>query len=218
VLSGDDFRRLATAYLEAHPPCDYDFRRLGRGLADFVRGHRFAAEYGVEAEALADLVAVEQAELEVIDELDEGPAVDGARLATVTPEQWEEVRFRLVRALRVVRAAHDVWPVVEAVDRGEAPQRPARLDGAYLVHRSGGRVRAERLTSRQADVLDALAAGRAFGEACRSAGVDTEDGQEVMECARALVTACSLGLVLDVRLGVEPGSEVPPSPNPPPDS
>jgi hypothetical protein len=201
VLRADDFQRLTAGYLKAHPPCDYDFRGLGARLADFVRRHRFAADYGVEPGVLAEIAALEQAELEVIDEIDEGPAVDGASLAAVTPEQWEDVRFVFVRALRVVRAAHDVLPVVEAVGRGDRPERPAALEGAYLVHRSGGNVRAERLSARQADVLEALAAGRGFGEACRAAGVDPDDGATVMECARALVTACSLGLVLEVRIG-----------------
>jgi hypothetical protein len=209
VVSGGDFERLAAAYLEAHPPRSYDFRRLGARLADFVRRHRFATDYGVDVGVLADTAAVEQAGLEVIDEIDEGPAVDGTSLAAVTPEQWENVRFVLVRSLRIVRVAHDVWPVVEAVGRGETPERPVRSDGAYLVHRSAGSVRAERLSGRQADVLEGLAAGSTFGEACRAAGVDTDEGAAVMECARALVTACSLGLVLDVQLpaSLEAGSE-----------
>lgn len=201
VISVDDFQRLATAYLEAHPPRDYDFRSLGTRLAEFVIHHRFETDYGVEPAALADVVALEQARLEVIDAIDDDPPIDGASLAAVTPEQWENVRFTFVRALRVVRTTHDVLPAVEAVDRGERPARPEQLAGAYLVHRAGADVRAERLSSRQADVVEGLAAGLNFGEACRAAGVDTEEGEGVMECARALVTACSLGLVLEVRLG-----------------
>jgi uncharacterized protein (UPF0276 family) len=201
VVSRDDFAQLTAAYLRHHPPCGYDFRALGAGLAAFVGQHRFTGDYGVEPGVLAEIAALEQAQLEVLDEVDEGPAVEGAALAAVAPEQWEDVRLVFVRAQRIVRARHDVLPVIEAVARGENPQRPAAMDGAYLVHRSGDGVRAERLSERQADVLDALVAGRPFGEACRSAGVDTEAGEMVMECARALITACSLGLVLEVKVG-----------------
>jgi hypothetical protein len=201
VVSVDDFGRLAAAYLATHPPRDYDFRSLGARLADFVIHHQFTADYGVAPAALADLVTLEQARLEVVDAIDDAPPIDGARLAAVTPEQWGRVRFTFVRALRVVRASYDVLPAVEAVDRGERPPRPEPWAGAYLVHRAAGGVRAESLSLRQAEVLEGLAAGQSFGEACRAAGVDTEEGEAVMECARALVTACSLGLVLEVRLG-----------------
>jgi hypothetical protein len=199
VVSGGDFARLTAAYLREHPPIAFDFRSLGRGLASFIGSHRFADDYGVEPGVLAEIAALEQAQLEVLDEIDEGPGVDGESLAAIAPEEWEDVRLRLVRALRIVRAAHDVLPVVEAVGRGESPARPPAANVAYLVHRSGAEVHTARLGERQAGVIEALVAGETFAAACRRAGIDTEEGEMVMEAARALITACSLGLVLEVR-------------------
>ena len=82
-----------------------------------------------------------------------------AALAALAPEDWERVRFAFAPAFRVVRATHDVAPVVEAVAAGEDPARPAAEDVAYLVTRAGAGVRTERLAPREAAVLEALLAG-----------------------------------------------------------
>ncbi len=190
VLDARDFAALAAAYLRAHPPVGHDFRALGRELAAFVRGYAFARDYGVERSALADLAALEQAQLEVQDEIDEGPPLGPDALAALAPEDWEAARFRFVRALRLVRASCDVLPAVEAVARGATPERPAPAPTSYLVFRDDGRLRSERISEREADLAERLIAGRSFAEAC-------EDGDDLaIAAAQLLVNACRRGLVL----------------------
>ena len=192
VISDDDFTRLAAAYLHRHPPEGYDFRGLGASLAAFARSFDLAGEYGVSRDALADLVALEQAQLEVLDEMDAPGTVAPAALAEIAPEQWEAARFELAPALRIVRATADVLPVIEAVERGESPARPAAGPTAYLVCRFGGAVLTERLSPGDADILEALASGKAFGAAC---GADGDEEHGAVDGARVLVTAAQLGLV-----------------------
>jgi hypothetical protein len=91
-----------------------------------------------------------------------------------------------VPAFQTVFAAHDVLPATEAVARGEDPAPPAAADVAYLVYRAGEKVRSERIEAGAARVLDALARGARFADAC---GGDADLG------ARALVAAVARGLV-----------------------
>jgi hypothetical protein len=186
VLRRDDFDALAAAYLRAHPPRGHGFEPLGASLAAFLRGHDFAAGYGVAREVLAELAALEQAQLEVQHAADAAAPLPPDALAAIPADAWEDARFAFVPALRVVFASHDVLPAVEAVARGEAPDRPAPGDVAYLVYRAGDKVRTERIAPGEARALEALLAGVAFSEACAG---DPELG------ARALVAAAARGLV-----------------------
>jgi uncharacterized protein (UPF0276 family) len=201
VISADDFARLAGAYLRAHPPRGFDYLRLGRRLAEFVRGFDFAADYGVPHELLAELAALEQAQLEVQDAADASHPVAPAALAALAPDDWEHVRIGFTPAFRVVRASHDVAPVIDAVAKGESPARPAAGAVAYLVRRAGGGVRTERIDPHEALLLETLLAGRSFGAACAAAVAAGEaDVAQVAEAAaRRLVEAAAAGLLARVE-------------------
>jgi hypothetical protein len=189
VLSPADFDRLAAAYLRAHPPRGFDYLRLGAPFAEFVGGFDFAADYGVPRAVLAELAVLEQTQLEVQDAPDPEQSVTPAALAALVPEDWEQVRFAFAAAYRVVRATHDVAPVIEAVAAGKDPARPAAGDVAYLVSRAGDGVHTERLAAREAAVLEALLAGESLHKACG----DDEAAAEA--AARRLVAASSSGLL-----------------------
>jgi len=201
VISPADFERLASAYLRAHPPRGFDYVRLGRHLAGFVRGFAFASDYGVSREVLAELVALEQAQLEVQDAPDAERFVAAEALAGLAPGAWEELRVAFAPAYRVVRAGHDVAAVIEAVARGEVPARPAPGALAWLVRRAGDGVSTERLAAHEAALLEALCAGRSFGAACAAAlatgGADA--ARVAADAARRLVEAAAAGLVTRVE-------------------
>jgi hypothetical protein len=194
VLSPADFGRLAAAYLRAHPPRGFDYLRLGAALADFVAGFELAGDYGVPRSVLADLARLEQAQLEVQDAPDAPSPVTPAALAALAPEDWERVRFAFAPAFRVVRTGHDVAPVIEAVARGEDPERPTPGRAHTLVMRASEGVRSERLAPREAEALEALLAGASFLGAC---GGDEAVARGV---ARRLVEAAAAGLVSGLEL------------------
>jgi len=201
VVAEPDWIALCAAYLRAHPPRGHDFRGLGAHLADFVRGFRFSVDYGIDPSVLAELVALEQAQLDVQDEVDEAEPLPPQTLAGLTPEQWEDARFAFVRALRVVRASHDVLPVVESVARGENPARPKAEVSAYLVSRSAGRLHTQRIRSREAALFSSLIAGRSFADACEAAqAIEGADLSEIaLEAVHLLVNASERGLLLRVE-------------------
>ena len=198
VVDASDFAALAAAYLRAHPPHGHDFRSLGTRLAEFLRGFAFARDYAIDPSVFADLVALEQAQLEVQDELDEAASLAPESLAAFTPEQWDEARFVFASALRIVRASHDVLPVVEAVASQTTPARPKPGLTSYLVFRSDGRLHTERVSEREADFAEQLLGGASFGQACDE--LHTRGGADLaelaVEAARLLVDAGRRGLIV----------------------
>jgi hypothetical protein len=202
VLRGDDFAELAAAYLERHPPTSHAFQELGRRLPEFIASYRLREDYGVPRAVLSELAALEQAQLEVDGAPDSGNAVSGGDIAAIPPEHWADTRFAFASALRVVRADHDVLPVVEAVTHGESPERPEPRQVAYLVHRAGDLVHTLRLTPREADLLERLVAGRSLSDACAEAwgpGADADTAQ-VETAARLLLTAAARDLIVGFEL------------------
>jgi hypothetical protein len=192
VLAPADFERLAAAYLRAHPPRGFDFVGLGARLAAFVAGFDFASDYGVPRTLLAELAALEQAQLEVQDAPDEARAVTPAELAALAPEDWERVRFRFARAFRLVHAGHDVAPVIEAAAAGRDPARPVAGAVTYLVFRASEGVRTERLAPHEAAALEALLAGASLRDACGG------DAAAAPDVARRLVAAAAAGSIAAV--------------------
>lgn len=197
VLSASDFDGLAAAYLRAHPPRGFDSVQLGAGLPQFIESHAFESDYGVPSSALAALAALEQAQLEVQDAPDPAQAVQVEALAALPPDAWDRARVAFAPALRLVRATHDVAPVIEAVEKGERPERPTPGDVPYLVARSGGGVRTERLEEHHALLIEALSRGLSFEEAAAKVAVST--GLPLEELAQAaaerLVAAAAAGLL-----------------------
>ena len=185
VLSASEFADLAAAYVRAHPPCGRDYVGLGAELAGFLQTHP-------EPSALADLAALEQAQLEVQDAPDETARVPPEALAAIPAEKWPGARFVFARALRLVRTAHDVLPVV----RGESAARPRREEVCYRVERRMSGVHAERLNALDAALLEALAAGESFADACASRG----EPECAQTAAALLLRASSLGLLAALQL------------------
>src|SRR6185369_11957658 len=183
-----------------------EFRSLGAALPDFVRGFRFEAEYGVAADVLAELVALEQAQLEVQDAADDEAPVEPASLGTLAPDAWPDLRVRFNDAFRIVRTTHDVLPAVEAVARGETPARPGGAATTYVVCRPSGRLRVDPIGDEELAALDALARGVSFAEACAAAAPGASDETRARLGARVLVDACARGIVARI----EPGGTTPP--------
>jgi uncharacterized protein (UPF0276 family) len=201
VLRPDDFDALAAAYLRQHPPRSPDFVALGAALAAFVRDFAFAARYGVAPAALAELVALEQAQHEVQAAPDDATPLTPAALGAIAPADWDGARFAFAGGFRIVRATHDVLPAVESAARGEDPPRPAPGEVAYLVFRAGAGVRTERITLEDARVLEGLATGAAFADACRAGALPGDDEAALAERGvRNLVAACERGVLAAIEL------------------
>ncbi len=199
ALGEREFASLASAYLASHPSRSHDWVDFGARFADFVGAFPLRSDYGVAQRALAELAALEQAQLEVQEAPEEAPGVAPRDLLALLPEEWEQVRFRFVAAQRLLRCSHDVLPAVLAVARGESPPRPRRSACAYLVTRRGDVPGTDALDPRGAEILAALAGGATFAAACRRDGGDAD----VETGMAALALACARGALRELCFEIE---------------
>ena len=149
------------------------------------------------------MAQLEQAQLEAQDAPDPECTVSPAELAALDPYDWEHARVTFAPSVHLVRTTHDVAPVVLAASRGETPERPRAVASAYRVARRAIGVHTERLAPGDAALLDALLAGRAFGDACAAArGASGADETRAAEQAAGfLVHASAQGWIARVELG-----------------
>lgn len=190
VLGDVELTALIEAYVAAHPPRGYEFTAVGRALAAFIPTHRFGGGLAVAPSVLADIASVEQAELEVSDAPDDGPAVPAAALAEIPPEAWPRLRVRATAALRLVRCAADVLPAIEAVAAGRTPAPPAMVASDYLICRPRRDVQRVPLPAGEAAVMGRLLDGLTIDAAC---GTDLPTGATAVARLAALDLLRSLG-------------------------
>lgn len=203
VLRDDDFDALAAAYLRAHPPRSHAFHALGAALPGFLREHPLRASYAVPRAALAEVAALEQAQLDAqFAEWESASETVTARdLAALAADEWETVRCTFRSDLRIVQADHDVLTAVDAVAHGADPPRPAAGACALLVFRIGSKVRSERCPPEEAHVLAALGEGRPFAAACAALAArrpDLSEAEVVTIAVRGLVGTCERGHVVGI--------------------
>lgn len=166
VLGEAELAALIAAYVAAHPPRGYEFARVGARLAAFIPTHRFGSALAVAPSVLADIAAVEQADLEVADAPDDGPPLAAAALAEIPPDAWPRLRVRTLAALRIVHCAADVLPAIEAVAAGRSPAPPEMGAVDYLICRPALDVQRLRLPAAEAAVMRRLLDGAAIEGAC----------------------------------------------------
>jgi hypothetical protein len=147
---------------------------------------------------LAELVALEQAQLEVQDEIDEPAPLAPEALTSLSHAMWEVARFAFVRALRLVHATHDVLPTVVAVARGETPERPKAVPTAFLITRKANRLQSERIPVSDAALLASFIDGRGLAEACELERARAGGKLKVLDAVRVLVDATRRGLLLRI--------------------
>lgn len=168
-LLGDAFfREAAGRFARATPPESGDLNRFGAGFAAFLESHEPAASMPWLADVARLEWACHEASLAA-----EAEPLDLAALAQVPDSSQDRLRFAIHPAVRVVRSA---WPIL-AIWEANQPAldgTPDRDEGAdiVLVWRESGVVRAALLAGREADCLDALAAGATLGEAAGRAERD----------------------------------------------
>lgn len=168
-LVGDAFfHEAASRFARTQPPESGDLNRFGAGLAAFLESHEPAASMPW----LADVARLEWACHEASMAAEAEP-LDLDALARVPVSSQDRLRFAIHPSVRVVSSA---WPILAIWEANQPPLdgTPARDEGAdiVLVWRESGIVRAALLTDREAECLDALAAGATLGEAAGRAGRD----------------------------------------------
>jgi len=163
MLGETAFERLGRAYADAHPSRHRSIRWFGRELPGFV--HRTSPWR--EQPVIGEMAAFEWAKGEVVDAAD-SPVVQVEDIAAIPADRWGSIQPRTVAALRRLPLAWNVPALWSAIDAGETPPAPTRLDHAadWLVWRETVRIRWRSIDSHEAWALDACSNGADFDFIC----------------------------------------------------
>ena len=159
---GDDmWWSLSRAYAQAHPPQTPSLRDYGRSFEDFLKAQLEDAARPSELPRWApDLARFEWEWVEIFDEVDETPLVR-ENLMSVSGDDWPRLRFRLLRAHRVLNFG---FPVHQ-IDGAEVQPEPS-LTTLVMWRKKNLRVFYRPLSTPEAQLLMALDKGDAFGDCC----------------------------------------------------
>jgi hypothetical protein len=174
ALGDAAFHDLAKLYLMAHPPRSFSLRFAGRELPGFVAGS-IGEPFRRRCPFAADLAALEWAITDVFDAPD-APVLERSKLAAVPPDRWQELRFELGSALRLLLLDWPVHRVREAWD-SDLPLPP--LDPAstrVLVYRRGDEVLHRGVSDAEARALQCMREGAELAAVCaRVAEITSEE-------------------------------------------
>jgi GNAT superfamily N-acetyltransferase len=163
MLGDDGFRTLADAYGQAHPSRQRSIRWFGRHLPAFLR----ATAPWCDHPMLSEMALFEWSKGELLDAADSS-IVGVDDIAAIPAEQWAGIGPTLVPALRRLALEWNVPALWSAVQSGETPPPPARLESAvvWLLWRQGIHIRWRSIDSHEAWALQACADGEDFDFIC----------------------------------------------------
>jgi hypothetical protein len=105
ILGQADWERLSESYLTQYPCRSFNLRDLGERFAEHVARQDWLAHQSL----CHDMARLEWNDVELFDAA-EPPALDGAKLAGLSEQQWQEATFSFTPALRLLQVD---YPVVE---------------------------------------------------------------------------------------------------------
>jgi len=156
VIAEDNFRRLATLYLERHPPRSPLLFEYGREMSAFLANFEPLSHLPY----LPDLARLERAWLDAYHAADAEP-LDGETLASCKPEDLPGLTLTAHPAMRLVTSPYAILDIFTA-NRGQTAQR-RRIKAAHaqtvLVTRPQLTVQLVAISPGQAAFLERLSEG-----------------------------------------------------------
>ena len=161
------FDRAADIFFDAHPSARGDLNLFGERFADFVETWTSTGEHPY----LADLARLEWC-IELSYRAADRESLHLHDLAAVPPERQEKLKFELHPSCRLLASTWPIQRVWQANQPGAPEGLPIDLSGGgvfLLIRRQQFDVVVETLDGGGFCMLNLLAIGRPFDEACRSA-------------------------------------------------
>jgi len=162
-LGEEQFAELARLYITAHPSRSYTLNRLGDGLPGFLDDVE-----GLPRPQLAkDLARLELLSTFVFDE-EESPTAGPEAISRFSYQQWDDLRFTPIRALRLVELSYPAHRYLEALRSEDALPRLRPAQTRLAVYRRDFRVFYLPLTHPAYALLQSLCEGLTLGEAVQA--------------------------------------------------
>jgi hypothetical protein len=162
ILGGECFDGVVRAYLTRHPSTNPSLRHLGRHFAAFLDTRAESAAFPF----LRDLARLEWTRLEVFDAPDAEP-LHLEHLQALSPDEWPDLRVRLIPAFRVLQSdwpVHEIWAAAEKEPLNHESWRLEKT--ALRVWREGFAVYHARMEALEQAALDRVHAGEPFAAVC----------------------------------------------------
>ncbi len=159
-VAGDQvFDAVAAAYIDLYPSRRPSLRWYGEHLEALLRADPDLLPHP----ALLDLARMDWALGSAFDAADAAP-LDAGALASVDPEQWHALRFRLHPSVVLLELEWNVAPLWHADD--DQASAPDAMNHTLLIWRQDLDARFRTLDAAEATVLRALREGADFGALC----------------------------------------------------
>jgi hypothetical protein len=201
ALGREVFDAFAFDYLQRYPSRSYTLGQLGAHFSRYLEETRPADGDAGWPDFLIDLAAFEWAVNEVFDGpgAEGQPLLDAERLQAVPPQRWPEARLLAVPCLRLLRLRYPVHRYHAALRRKKRARPPQPGETFLALSRRDYVVRHYELSGPQYQLLGALLAGAAVGEAIGKAAETATDleglAAELREWFRSWAAAGLFGAV-----------------------
>lgn len=162
-LGEELFAELARLYITAHPSHSYTLNRLGDGLPGFLDD----VEGLPRPRLLQDLARLELASTFVFDEV-ESPTAGPGVISRFSYQQWDDLRFTPIRALRLVELSYPAHRYLEALRSDDTPPRLRPGRTRLVVYRRDFHVFYLPLSRPAYALLQSLCEGLTLGEAVQA--------------------------------------------------
>ena len=184
LLGEDNFRLMATAYIEKHPSTYYSLRWFGKTFPDFLGYSPDKGHHDWEAEVAylewQFINAFDSANIEAVTETD---------AAAIPPESWPTLSMVFhpsVKLLNLWWNSLDLW---QAVKKDTQPPNPERLNqqSHCLMWRKNLMTQYRSVQADEAVALSAAIEGANFSEICSALATEIEDPELIPMNAAALL-------------------------------
>jgi len=163
LLGEELFEELARLYIRACPSRSYTLNRLGDHLPAFLDD----VDGLPRPRLVRDLARLELASTFVFDE-EESPAAGPTAVSRFSCQQWGDLRFIPIRALRLVELSYPAHRYLEALRIGDTPPRLRPAQTRLVVYRRDFRIFYLSLTKPAFALFQSLCEGLPLGGAVRA--------------------------------------------------
>ncbi len=180
VLGHKRFDEIGAAYAKRYSRSNYNLNYAGSQFGEFLKFHSWTKALPF----LPDLARLEWTIWEAFHAFDQAPLTP-ARMASVTPKDWENVQLEFQPSVRFLVSR---WPVLDIWLERDNPEGKVEEKNRILktqrvlIGRKVDLVRCERIDENQYRLLEGLLAGRTLGSVCEKlAETSKEDNLPVSD-------------------------------------
>jgi len=160
-IGGENFESAARVYIERHPPSARSVRDYGANFPGFL------ADYFEQDPEVAELAAMDQRLRDSFDAPD-ADALGIDDVAVLKPEDWEAVTFKLHPTVSFQEFNWNTIAIWQKLSNDERPPAAAKINTPVfcLFWRIDLQPHFRSLTKEENAVLQLIAEGKTFGNAC----------------------------------------------------